>query len=830
MTMMKLANFGGVFPRTSPRALAVESAQVNHNLLATSPEFRPLLGDLYVGDAPVGAKSIYRTTRNPDGSIRTDDTSGWIVSLEDKNYVKGQLNDDATERTLVTHNGGLERPRVFDVKGADRLLGVPAPPKPTVVLVAVDEFTMDEAVEWVGGTLTPAAVEAVKASIEWVMMDGATPVAGPYGMYGMASDGLIDNRRLAKSLSLADADTYGLRTPEINGVENAGLWWIPISCIPAWPRLNTTTLGGKLRALESPADGSQVFSESQISSLVSKLQSLYDPNGDSIKSKRKSLDEAVKDFVAAMDFSQPTRGPEPVKPTKPTTAEYMLEHADGDWIRRPEWTVYYAALDQYEADYQTWLDQGHLDNNVTAGRIAKIRELQATANSLMTAISEEASRRVTNVASYVSGAVDEYAIGGEDGILDVDPDRIIDSRFYVVTYVDDWGWESAPSPVSDMLDVDQNDSTTVTVHTPPPAGRNITHWRLYRSNVGSEAAAFQFVDEMLITTPTYSDSLKGAQLGEPCPTFGWNEPPFRMDMDSPAVEKPPKGHDAFLRGIVGMPNGIAAGFVDNYVAFCHPYHVYAWPVEYQITTEHPIVGLGVFGQTLFVGTMGNPYLISGADSASMAAVKLDADQACVSRRSIASIGTGVVYASPDGLCLASANGVQLITGTLFSREDWQRLEPEKIIASTHEGVYYFNTPQGTYALDTLAEKLVTIDAKWTAVHKDVITDHLFVTDGDRIVKLMADGRRIAKWRSMRNKVPAQTPMAWLQVDGDQSPVEPVVVRWYGDGLLRYSTSFTDVDPQRLPPGRWLEHEIEVESRARVTRVLLASTIEEIKSA
>ena len=44
--------------------------------------------------------------------------------------------------------------------------------------------------------------------------------------------------------------------------------------------------------------------------------------------------------------------------------------------------------------------------------------------------------------------------------------RIIDARFYVATYVTDWGWERAPSPVSEMLEVDQNDSVTVSIAAP----------------------------------------------------------------------------------------------------------------------------------------------------------------------------------------------------------------------------------------------------------------------------------------------------------------------------------------------------------------------------
>ena len=40
--------------------------------------------------------------------------------------------------------------------------------------------------------------------------------------------------------------------------------------------------------------------------------------------------------------------------------------------------------------------------------------------------------------------------------------------------------------------------------------------------------------------------------------------------------------------------------------------------------------------------------------------------------------------------------------------------------------------------------------------------------------------------------------------------------------------FTDGEPQRLPIGRWLEHEIEVEGAARVTKLTLASATAELK--
>jgi hypothetical protein len=262
--------------------------------------------------------------------------------------------------------------------------------------------------------------------------------------------------------------------------------------------------------------------------------------------------------------------------------------------------------------------------------------------------------------------------------------RTLDTRAYVYTYVTDWGEESAPSPASTLLELDQNDSVNLTV-TAPPSGRHIVGWRLYRSSTTNVGAAYQLVEDKVvghavldgvdfdyydIDTLTYSDSKKQEELQEVLATLTWVEPP------------------ANLIGLVGLPNGIMAGFFGKTLCFCEPFAPYAWPIEYQLTLEHNIVGLGVFGQTLVVLTEGNPYYASGADSASMSTQKLESTQSCVAKRTIASMEGGVVYASPDGLCLASPEGVMLLTTGAFERQDWQQLEPEARFGGFHEGVYY----------------------------------------------------------------------------------------------------------------------------------------------
>ena len=282
-----------------------------------------------------------------------------------------------------------------------------------------------------------------------------------------------------------------------------------------------------------------------------------------------------------------------------------------------------------------------------------------------------------------------------------------------------------------------------------------------------------------------------------------------------------------------MPNGVMAGFFDATVAFCEPYTPYAWPAKYQISLQHDIVGMGVFGQTLFVGTVASPYFITGADSASMSAIKLDSNQACVSARSIVEVPGGVVYASPDGLCVASNNGIQLVTNGLFTREDWQALTPSSIFAAEHDGVYYFwytGGSGGCYALDLASGKLVKVALTASAARTDKYSDTLYIASGTNVIPVLSTGRMTGKWRSKLVVLPRQEPFAWISALSDFSA--PVVVRLYVDDVVSpfYTATLTSSTPQRLPPGRYKEWEIEVETTARVTEVVIASTTQELQAA
>ena len=401
-----------------------------------------------------------------------------------------------------------------------------------------------------------------------------------------------------------------------------------------------------------------------------------------------------------------------------------------------------------------------------------------------------------------------------DGMPPVE-DRVVETRFYVYTHVNDMGEESAPSPVSEMVELDQRDTVNLSI-VAAPSGRNIDRWRFYRSNVGTQNAAFQFISEGPIGTTSGTDAMLSSQLGEVIPTTTWAEPP------------------SGLRGLVNMPNGVMAGYVDNFVAFCEPFVAYAWPVEYQITTEFPIVALGVFGQTLVVFHKGGVDYISGADSASMSMQKDVSKQACISPRSVVEVDGGVVFASADGLCLASSQGVQVLTAGKFTRTDWlTAVGASTIFCAYSEGtvfVYGFSGGEIFY-LNLASGKIgqVTFAQNYSAVYVDRTIDAIYGSNGTSVYKLFASGVRTGIWKSKLQVMPAQTGFAWLAVESDFAD-GPVTVRWYGDKVLRHTATVSSREPVRLPVGRWLEHEVEVESASWLNKVTLASSGDELRAA
>jgi hypothetical protein len=177
--------------------------------------------------------------------------------------------------------------------------------------------------------------------------------------------------------------------------------------------------------------------------------------------------------------------------------------------------------------------------------------------------------------------------------------------------------------------------------------------RIYRTLTGSSATSFQLVTEVPASSTTYADTTTDPNLGPVIATVGYDTP------------------DGTMTCLTDMPNGMMAGAISNAVAFAAVFKPYAWPIEYQQPVNWPVVGLGVFGQSLAVMTSGAHYVMSGVSPESVSAIAHVDAYPCKSKRGIQSMGFGVTYPSDLGQVLVGASGAQLLTQEYYSRDEWR---------------------------------------------------------------------------------------------------------------------------------------------------------------
>jgi hypothetical protein len=344
-----------------------------------------------------------------------------------------------------------------------------------------------------------------------------------------------------------------------------------------------------------------------------------------------------------------------------------------------------------------------------------------------------------------------------------------EDRAYVYTYISTFGSvleESAPSPAATILTVEPNATVTVSAFATAPttaAGYNITAIRIYRSVTSATNAVYLYVGTVTVTPSTgvasgsFADNVLAADLGVALPSLYYTPPP------------------ATLHGLIAMPNGILAGFTANEVWFSEPYLPHAWPVGYMMTVGAPIVGLGVFGQTLVVCTTQNPYLITGSQPGAMSQEKVPLPEPCVAKKSITSDQFGVLYASPNGLVSIAPGTQDVITRPLFTRDEWQNYVPSSLVGVIYQNMYigFYQVGSTKAALILMrgdTPPLVTLDVAAQAVFVAKSTANVYyVSPTDNIIyQLDADpiNNTYYEWLSKTFILPEPTNFAIAKVQAD----------------------------------------------------------------
>lgn len=393
-----------------------------------------------------------------------------------------------------------------------------------------------------------------------------------------------------------------------------------------------------------------------------------------------------------------------------------------------------------------------------------------------------------------------------------------ETRYYTHTFVTEQGEEGAPGEASHKIEIlyPEAAGTFVTLSLSPPNGNasNITHRRIYRTATGGGIADYLLVAEVPIADATFVDNVKGDELGAALETYDYEMPPTDMS------------------GLVSMANGILAGFTGNTVCFSEAYLCYAWPVDYQMTTEHQIVAMVAMGNSLAVLTEGYPWVFSGNTPESMSGQKLESNQACVSKRSAVIVNGSLLYASPDGLVALTGSGAIPLTEKIITREQWKSYEPSTIEAYFQEGRYlafYGGALNKGFIFDPATGDFRHFETTAKCGFNSLLDDALYISDDGNISQWEASNEVMDYvWRSKEyrfsdlNMGCAVIKARNLELVGLKIFIDSVEVFNKPPGTLS-EYAF------RLPPDeRGDNWEFELYGSGEVESVVIASSMDEIK--
>jgi hypothetical protein len=407
-------------------------------------------------------------------------------------------------------------------------------------------------------------------------------------------------------------------------------------------------------------------------------------------------------------------------------------------------------------------------------------------------------------------------------------------RAYLYTWLSAYSEEGAPSPAT--LATGHINTTSWTIGITPPGGtdttgRNLTTTRIYRTVTGTNGvASFFFVADVPINTTSYSDTLADTRItgGTQLPTTIYSPPPTN------------------LQGAVAMPNGMLAGWTGNDIWFSEPFLPHAWPAEYTVSVEYPVIGLGVIGTSLVVCTEGYPQVATGNHPSVMSFSKIDINEPCASRKSIVSTIEGVYYVSPNGLIRANPYQVANITRPVCDKQTWQNLldPPNTRSVWWNDGYIVFSVPpsaktQGVF-IDPTEQRISFLTYNPTLsvrnIQDDLFSPKTLFLSGNGVYDWDSVGATPMQsyiWKSKKFQLPFEDNLASGQIFYDTptgwNGTLPTLKVYAGDRLVLTRT-FQSGEVIRLPSGfKESTYQFEVNANVTIHNMKFATSTKELRT-
>lgn len=397
---------------------------------------------------------------------------------------------------------------------------------------------------------------------------------------------------------------------------------------------------------------------------------------------------------------------------------------------------------------------------------------------------------------------------------------------YMVTFVNNFGEESGPSPASYDVSIENGQHVHLSLHYNPPIEYDIVSMRIYRRETGfrtglekeQEILTHWFLlREVPVGTREFDDTVPIEGLGYAFEGVDTREPP------------------AELSNITAIPeSAVLAGSVKNKLLFSRNLQPNSWELSQEMTLDDNIIAMGALNNSLYIATDGHPYRVEadvGCDARECRDIHRYAQAFpminCHTGHGAVVTPFGLIYASTDGLVLLDdSTNPKVITTAVISQDDWRQMEPHTARLAYHKGALFVVTNKISFILwldsltydDTKHKKMSTIS--------DMPVD-MTVTRQGELLFMEADGR-VLQW----NAGMFLRPYRWVSATIDTGFLfdltrvralvrnEDVSVRTLSDrGSIerRFSTGDTTIPFNRH--GRVQELWLEIEGTGEVTEVV-----------
>lgn len=395
-------------------------------------------------------------------------------------------------------------------------------------------------------------------------------------------------------------------------------------------------------------------------------------------------------------------------------------------------------------------------------------------------------------------------------------------RSFTYTYVSNFGEESGPYLPSDgsalpSVKMYEGDKIKMTGFVLPSGNYplNAGKLRVYQTNTAGRFVRVATIDitsaehEWVNTDPT------GAEL-------------------STALTMPPV---ETMSGACLTSFGYMVGFSGHTVYCSDVYMYHSWPSTYARPCKHEILRVFPAPEGAYVMTSGGPYLLVGTDPSNTQLVEVQTDDVCLSAAAVCDLGGAVAYASQNGICLLTSQGVQRISDGIFNHLSWSGINAAALRFVRHVSQIVLIGPQSyVFSFDGDETKWVRSGINTNVAFSDDEEGHLIYSDAGVLAKFDSNPAQAGayEWHSPRLDLASPQPLnCWRFKAEDYTDISfkvivdgYVVQDWYKLPVLEDSDGYLY---GRLPPyrqGRGIE--VQFKGTSQLSSFLLAASFREMK--